>query len=312
LPASSTEVIPVEIFIAKREHRTGPFTIQQIETMISSEMIDVTDLAWHLGLSGWLPLHEVLGICPPLPQITSNADNPSSIYCQLNNVQDTPNTFPSQPEIPSVRENHNELRAAQATWIAPSSNIKTKCPFCNNTLKYSNVSIPAKANCKKCNNTFVINKVTYSASNSLISIMGMLLLSMISVFELVQANILSMKDYLILFGRKSNNLDLLIGVVYWGIIAFVPLLILSILVGYFGITKSRAKLSLSSSASIAGGMSTIGWIVVVPYLAIWAYSGHIKLSNERDAEKIRAQERMKSYLSRPNVTDEFRDSNRIR
>lgn len=58
----------IEIFIAKREQRTGPFTVEQIEMMISSEMVDVSDMAWHSELTDWLPLHRVLGICPPVPQ----------------------------------------------------------------------------------------------------------------------------------------------------------------------------------------------------------------------------------------------------
>jgi uncharacterized RDD family membrane protein YckC len=58
----------MEIFIAKREQRTGPFTIQQIETMILSGMIDISDMAWHAGMTDWAPLHQVLGVCPPPPR----------------------------------------------------------------------------------------------------------------------------------------------------------------------------------------------------------------------------------------------------
>jgi len=68
----------MEIFIAKREQRTGPFTIQQIETMISSGMIDVSDMAWHSELSDWLPLHQVLGICPPVPRADATPEIPNA------------------------------------------------------------------------------------------------------------------------------------------------------------------------------------------------------------------------------------------
>ena len=64
---STTEASPMEIFIAKREQRTGPFTVQQIETMISSGMVDLGDMAWHSNLLDWAPLYQVLGVCPPVP-----------------------------------------------------------------------------------------------------------------------------------------------------------------------------------------------------------------------------------------------------
>jgi uncharacterized RDD family membrane protein YckC len=58
---------------------TGPFTVQQLETMISSGMVDVSDMAWHADLLDWAPLHQVLGICPPLPgaEPTPEIDNAS-------------------------------------------------------------------------------------------------------------------------------------------------------------------------------------------------------------------------------------------
>lgn len=65
---STTEDSPMEIFIAKREQRTGPFTVQQIETMISSGMVDLGDMAWHSNLLDWAPLHQILGVCPPVPK----------------------------------------------------------------------------------------------------------------------------------------------------------------------------------------------------------------------------------------------------
>lgn len=74
LEPSRTESNPMEIFIAKREQRTGPFTIQQIETMISSGMVEIGDMAWHSELPDWLPLHQVLGICPPVPRATPTPD----------------------------------------------------------------------------------------------------------------------------------------------------------------------------------------------------------------------------------------------
>lgn len=85
----------MEIFIAKREQRTGPFTVQQIETMISSQMVDISDMAWHSELTDWLPLYQVLGICPPLPRTTSPPiplDAPQEKQFQKKRKRDTTKT----------------------------------------------------------------------------------------------------------------------------------------------------------------------------------------------------------------------------
>lgn len=85
---SCTEPNPMEIFIAKREQRAGPFTIQQIETMISSGMVEICDMAWHTELPDWLPLHQVLGICPPVPRATPAAERTETKAPQAKKVSD--------------------------------------------------------------------------------------------------------------------------------------------------------------------------------------------------------------------------------
>lgn len=64
----------LEIFIAKRGQQTGPFTIQQIQTMVSSGMVELTDMAWHSTLLDWAPLHQVLQVCPPPPRMDAVAE----------------------------------------------------------------------------------------------------------------------------------------------------------------------------------------------------------------------------------------------
>lgn len=64
----------MEIFIAKSGQTTGPFTVQQLETMISSGMVDISDMAWHTDLLEWAPLHQVLGLCPPPPRANATAE----------------------------------------------------------------------------------------------------------------------------------------------------------------------------------------------------------------------------------------------
>lgn len=57
----------MQIFIAKSDNQTGPFSEEQIHSMLKSGMINRNDLAWHEGLSSWLPLHQILNVSQPLP-----------------------------------------------------------------------------------------------------------------------------------------------------------------------------------------------------------------------------------------------------
>ena len=57
----------MEIFIAKNDQQTGPFTVEQIQSMMTAGMLNTTDMVWHAELPSWIPLHQLLGICPPIP-----------------------------------------------------------------------------------------------------------------------------------------------------------------------------------------------------------------------------------------------------
>ena len=57
----------MQIYVAKSGQQTGPFSEEQLQSMLSSRMVALTDSAWHDGLSSWIPLHQVLNVSPPLP-----------------------------------------------------------------------------------------------------------------------------------------------------------------------------------------------------------------------------------------------------
>jgi hypothetical protein len=56
----------MQIYVVKGGQQTGPFSEGQLESMLCSGMVSLTDLAWHVGLSEWLPLHEVLDVRVPV------------------------------------------------------------------------------------------------------------------------------------------------------------------------------------------------------------------------------------------------------
>lgn len=65
----------MEIFIAKNDQQTGPFSIEQIESMVAAGMIQITDMAWHSELPNWMPIHQLLGVCPPIPKSIQSTES---------------------------------------------------------------------------------------------------------------------------------------------------------------------------------------------------------------------------------------------
>lgn len=67
----------MKIYIARSGHQTGPYSREQINAMLRSNSISLTDLSWHQGLTSWLPLQQVLGLGSSVP--TKNSDTASKV-----------------------------------------------------------------------------------------------------------------------------------------------------------------------------------------------------------------------------------------
>jgi uncharacterized RDD family membrane protein YckC len=50
----------MQIYIAKNGQQTGPYSVDQIKSLLDSNMITLRDLAWHDGLTQWRPIHEIV------------------------------------------------------------------------------------------------------------------------------------------------------------------------------------------------------------------------------------------------------------
>lgn len=79
--ANPTPTHETEIHLAKGGCQLGPFSKEQIESMISAGMISADDMAWKQGATDWEPLGVMLGTHqshrevqpePPLPNPQSN------------------------------------------------------------------------------------------------------------------------------------------------------------------------------------------------------------------------------------------------
>ena len=70
----------MEFYIAQSGNRAGPFSEEQVRSLLATGKFAVNDAAWHTGATDWRPLHQILNVVPPLP----------------------PNPFPAIPAQPSL------------------------------------------------------------------------------------------------------------------------------------------------------------------------------------------------------------------
>ena len=52
----------MQVHIDRNGERYGPYSIEDINTYLANGTLLSTDLAWHEGLSGWVPLSQVSGV----------------------------------------------------------------------------------------------------------------------------------------------------------------------------------------------------------------------------------------------------------
>ena len=98
----------------------------------------------------------------------------------------------------------------------------------------------------------------------------------------------------------------------WFPTVLIPLLLLVVLVAYYGCESSRRHLKLSPATTIMGGASTLGWIITLPYLSAWLVFGSLALQGQEreNQEYCRSQHegwreienrRIQELLERPRI-----------
>src|SRR6478735_9269495 len=63
----------MQIFIQHQGQQCGPFSIEQVRANLANGTYQLSDLAWHEGAAGWLPLATIPGIGDHLPRGTATA-----------------------------------------------------------------------------------------------------------------------------------------------------------------------------------------------------------------------------------------------
>lgn len=87
----------MQIYLARNNQQAGPYTVEQLNQMLSSQQVLLTDLVWHQGMTEWKALGELtqgkLYYQPegyqPTPPVQQSYSNPSiaSVNVQKNTAQ---------------------------------------------------------------------------------------------------------------------------------------------------------------------------------------------------------------------------------
>src|ERR1043166_7810628 len=64
IPILTPQQNRMQIYVARAGQQTGPFSLEEVRSMLDSGRIALTDLAWKEGLESWQPLDRVLNITP--------------------------------------------------------------------------------------------------------------------------------------------------------------------------------------------------------------------------------------------------------
>jgi len=49
----------MQIYLARDNQQAGPYTLEQLNQMLASQQVMLTDLAWHQGMPEWKALGEL-------------------------------------------------------------------------------------------------------------------------------------------------------------------------------------------------------------------------------------------------------------
>ncbi len=82
----------MQIYLARNNEQAGPYTLEQVNAMLANKQIVLTDLAWHDGMTNWLPLGQLTGgkfVYNPHPQKILITPPASPFKTTASNTADT-------------------------------------------------------------------------------------------------------------------------------------------------------------------------------------------------------------------------------
>ncbi len=94
----------MELLVFRADKQIGPFSQEQLASMLDAGMIDPTDLAWHEELAEWTPLNQIFDLSPPVPEPEITAPQPEAALPEQPGAAADPEPLPAEPlaEAPVV------------------------------------------------------------------------------------------------------------------------------------------------------------------------------------------------------------------
>ncbi|WP_111892597.1 RDD family protein [Acinetobacter sp. MB5] len=91
----------MQIYLARNNQQAGPYTLEQLNQMLTNQQVLLTDLAWHQGMTEWKPLGELThGQLFYQPQNYSEPVSPfSSVNLSKNPQQPKPELAPIEKRV---------------------------------------------------------------------------------------------------------------------------------------------------------------------------------------------------------------------
>lgn len=85
----------MQIFLARDNQQAGPYTLEQLNTMLADGQVQLTDLAWHEGMEKWQQLGEITGGMSYYDGVPAPQTVPPVV------LADTPTPAQQSPQHPS-------------------------------------------------------------------------------------------------------------------------------------------------------------------------------------------------------------------
>lgn len=110
----------MELYLHKNGEQVGPFTEEQISSMINDGSLSRDDITWHEGLTDWQPLHTVFDITPIAIEPTSDHTPIVQSRSLNSNQQEVQKSASDQIADDSESHSINSFDKHQviSTWIA--------------------------------------------------------------------------------------------------------------------------------------------------------------------------------------------------
>ncbi|PNK61703.1 RDD family protein [Psychrobacter sp. FDAARGOS_221] len=112
----------MQIFLARNGVQAGPYTLTELNNMLATQQVALTDLMWHEGMEQWVPVGEMThGQYNYNPNAKTDPDRKRTTVAELYGQQPSSSspsssTSPFSTATPSTQQRQNVLSKATATY----------------------------------------------------------------------------------------------------------------------------------------------------------------------------------------------------